>query len=394
MLFNPLKNRPFTSWHGSCVVLGRNRKPKEPAMKSATYILACTVVLAIAMQNMACTQPDSGDPPLVLPVQSTSQSPDQLDAAVGELEPGIVEIVPDMPEATLFAQEVIFAQDEELIDYFEEGRAFSEVGDDKAAVLAFRKALGDRPEDPAVWRRLGKSLLKVGALSRGIAGVEESLRLDDKQMDLHQVLAEAYLDNRMPALAKDHVEVISKAWPEDAIGPYLLGKIYAELKMWNEAIDAYEQSLERDPFNVHAYNNLGFAALQVGKNALASAQLETATGLSEARPYMFNNLGLAYERQGLFAEALAAYARARQLDPTYINAAVNHARLKAQASPEILASAELILEKRLTAHVEVDEAGIEILEIDDVTGMVGRMESGDADFVDPEPEGIPLSLLR
>jgi tetratricopeptide (TPR) repeat protein len=372
-------------------------------MKSATYLLACVVVLAISLQNMACVQsPATESPDLntgsteTLGLESTDGSVMSLaeDSSEDEVENGEA-----LPESTLFAQEVIFTQDDELIDYFEEGKAFNEVGDVKAAVLAFRKALADRPEDPEVWRRLGKAHLKADALSRGLACVEKSLALDPRQIDLHQVLAEAYLDNGMPALAKDHIEVVSKSWPDDAVGPYLLGKVYSNLKMWNEAIDAYEQSLERDPFNIHAYNNLGFAALQVGKNEIASAHLETAAGMGEARPYMFNNLGLAYERQDLIAEAMVAYRRARQLDPTYVNAAVNLARLEAAANAELLASADLIMDQKIKAHLEVDDDAIEIIEVDDVTGTLGRDENGAVDFMEESgdfedaPDGIPLSML-
>jgi Flp pilus assembly protein TadD len=111
-----------------------------------------------------------------------------------------------------------------------------------------------------------------------------------------------------------------------------------------------------DPGNVHAYNNLGFAALQVGRTGLALQYLEAAMELEGVRPYMLNNLGIAYERTGRNTDALSIYARAVDQDPTYVKARSNRDRVRILVDEQIADEVSRILAEQSRKRRGVDDA--------------------------------------
>ena len=98
--------------------------------------------------------------------------------------------------------------------------------------------------------------------------------------------------------------------------------------MWKEAIDEFALVVDVQNDNAYAYNNLGFAALQLGDNERAVHALERVLSLKPQQGYMLNNLGVAYERLGRTAEAHAAFARAAELSPKYAQASLNRDRVQ------------------------------------------------------------------
>lgn len=265
-------------------------------------------------------------------------------------------------ERTLLEEEALF-HDELETSWLAEGKRLMDEGKPGEAVTAFRRALFDM-QDPDTWSALGYGYVASGQTERGIACLEEALRKDPSHVVAREKLTRAYLTTD-GGKARAHAEVLARTQPDDAAAHYTLGRAYMKLRMWSEAIGSFERSLSLDPTSSYAHNNLGYSALQVGQTELALEHLEAILDLSPKAPYMLNNLGLAYEKVGRGPDAYAAYLRALEMKPGYVNAAVNRDRVKVRLSDDEKAVALDILQElkaesvagATTAAVGSDEHG-------------------------------------
>lgn len=268
------------------------------------------------------------------------------EAAIEELlvvEAAEPEVEPAVAAKSLFDVEALF-HPSEGVDYVAEGRRLLEEGKPGEAVSAFRHALYDR-DDAGTWANLGEAYRLIDEDDRANACLEEALRKDPASHDVRRSLAKGYLEAGDAEKARGHVEVLARAFPDDASVRYLEGRVYMKLSMWSEAIAALQVSVEKDPRSPWARNNLGFSALMVGQNELAVEHLEAILELEPIKPYMLNNLGIAYERLGRGPDAFAAFLRAVELKPDYTNALVNKERMKRSLSDEEQELARQILEE-------------------------------------------------
>ena len=163
-------------------------------------------------------------------------------------------------------------------------------------------------------------------------------------------MARHHLDLGDPEAARPHAERYVRLRPEDPVGSHLLSRVYLGLSMWDEAIRQGRRTISRDPTFTQAYNNLGFAALQVGRNELALQYLEAATELDGVQDYMLNNLGIAYERLDRPVDALQAFADAVDLDPSYTAAVVNRDRVREIVDQQVADEVARILSEQSRAE--------------------------------------------
>lgn len=102
---------------------------------------------------------------------------------------------------------------------------------------------------------------------------------------------------------------------------YELGSLYLDKKMFAQAIAQFQQALkpkdDLEPGNLALiYNALGYANIAQEQYDLAIRNYKEATKLEPDYVTAWNNLGFAYEEKQLTAQALDAYDRALQADPT------------------------------------------------------------------------------
>jgi Flp pilus assembly protein TadD len=105
----------------------------------------------------------------------------------------------------------------------------------------------------------------------------------------------------------------------------------------DDAILDFVTATRLDPTHGFAFNNLGLCYLLAAKPERAVAPLEKAATLLPEVAFVHNNLGIAYERSDQKAEAREEYSKALELDPSYVKAAVNKARLSALAAADEIA---------------------------------------------------------
>lgn len=213
------------------------------------------------------------------------------------------------------------------------------------AVTVLRTLLSVDPS-AEVWQRLGEAHIAAGDDARGVRCLEEAVARDPTADQARKALVKHYLAHD-DARARGHADELVRQRPTDAASRQLLGRAQMQQKMWKEAIATFELVVATEPENIFAHNNIGYSALQVGSLELAREHLERCLGLEPQQGYMLNNLGVAYERLGLDAEAHAAFSRAAELSPRYVQAKLNRDRVQTGLTQEEqVASAEALLQMR------------------------------------------------
>jgi len=247
---------------------------------------------------------------------------------------------------SVLAREAIPHHDARFHDHYQEGLILVEAGNVGEAVDHLRMAVFDAPESAATWFELGQAYVSAGRKARGVECLQQAVDRDPGHADAQRFLARHFLGRGEPTVARPHVQALSRIAREDFRTPYLQSRLFLALDMWEEAITAGRRAVALNPEFIYAYNNVGFAALQVGRDQLAIQYLEAATELTPVEPYMLNNLGVAYERMARHGDALAVFGQAAMADPMYVKAVSNRERMQQVVDREVADEVSRILAAR------------------------------------------------
>ena len=129
------------------------------------------------------------------------------------------------------------------------------------------------------------------------------------------------LGNRWKAAAQFRASTqLDPRYPE----PYkALGDLFlaAPRRLYDQAIEAYSKAIELRPFYADAYVGLGDAKAAKGDVDGAIAAYQKALAHNPLNPRMYASLGKIYfTEKGLYYEAVGAYKRALELDPSFVDA--------------------------------------------------------------------------
>jgi tetratricopeptide (TPR) repeat protein len=211
------------------------------------------------------------------------------------------------------------------------------------AIAAYQRASQLNPEDAHPPHSLGDLYSSLGRSDEAITAYHQAVSLDPDYAPAYNGLGNVYgqLGRHDDAITA-YRRVIELS--PDNPGPYNnLGFIYAERGEFEAAITAYRQALERqqrDKDKAVSWNNLGGVYEAVGNDSDAVTAYQTANGLDPAYAWPYHNLGLIYKRQANYEAALTAFRQA--IDRHADNEA------KAQAHNE-LGDVYLALERRSEA---------------------------------------------
>lgn len=92
---------------------------------------------------------------------------------------------------------------------------------------------------------------------------------------------------------------------------------------YDEAIELFEQVIERSPGVTAPYVNIAMAYVQIDKLELAEEHLKTALSLVPDHPAVSNEYGLLLRKSGRFTEAREIYENTLEVYPEYLPAQRN-----------------------------------------------------------------------
>ena len=155
-------------------------------------------------------------------------------------------------------------------------------------------------------RRSGKVALFIGAT----ASVLVLAGLTQKQISFWQ---------NTESLFTHAVSVTSR----NALSYNTLGRYFATFYEWRQAEESYRTAIKIDPGFQQAWNNLGCALIDQGRNEEAITNCLIAIQLGSSFAEAHNNLGTALLNLGKTDQAIEAYAQALKLRPEYEQAHYN-----------------------------------------------------------------------
>jgi tetratricopeptide (TPR) repeat protein len=109
----------------------------------------------------------------------------------------------------------------------------------------------------------------------------------------------------------------------DANEYFLLGCTYESFRSYSEAIEAYKESLRRDPNYSDAYINLGVVYYKLGKYSDAIEAFKEASKVQPDSLLVYRKLGTAYIIRGAYSEAVDAFRKATDIEPNNAEAHFN-----------------------------------------------------------------------
>jgi len=138
----------------------------------------------------------------------------------------------------------------------------------------------------------------------------------DLRIDLEKIFIKKI--NKLPYKPPDDIELMS--WE------YLnKGQSLRRLGLYDDAVEAYERAIQKNPDFFQAYSNLGNVYLAKGMIDKALLQFKKALQINPDFDLAHGGLGLALRRKGRLDDAISEYKEAVKINPNYVEAHYNWA---------------------------------------------------------------------
>ena len=156
------------------------------------------------------------------------------------------------------------------------------------------------------------------ATEEDIVGYESMIRRDPTRVQLHDDVAQLYLDKGRAAEAAAHFAASARLKPNSAAAHFNLGTALTVAGRLDEAIDQYREALRFNPDYALAHNNLGNVLLARGNAADALDEFREALRLDPSNAEAHYNVGSVLRSRGELAAAVAQFRQALALKPDWI----------------------------------------------------------------------------
>jgi tetratricopeptide (TPR) repeat protein len=156
------------------------------------------------------------------------------------------------------------------VQAFNEGAQLANAGDDPGAIKKITEAVTAKPDLIAGWEALARIHLRTKDYKSAIDEAKKALALADDEMDMYQVLVEAYTATGDKAAAAE----AKKKLPANASGLFNDAAKLINAGKDAEAEPLLKQSIAADPTFAQSYYELGMVYVRTGKTADAKANLE------------------------------------------------------------------------------------------------------------------------
>ena len=174
--------------------------------------------------------------------------------------------------------------------YFAMGETYSLEGNSRKAIESYKTVLLYDPESPTVNLRLAVESIKLGMTSEAINYCESAIKIDDKRVDVHLLLAGLYSSLKAYDGALKEYEKVISIEPGNDEAPLYMGAVYAERKQYKKAL-GYFSKLAND----EDYKNRYIVDYYTGR---------------------------VYQEMKLFREAESAYRRSLEKKPDFYDSLI------------------------------------------------------------------------
>ncbi len=171
-------------------------------------------------------------------------------------------------------------------------------------------------------------MIKQGDYSGAEQEILSVLESNPKNARAYIVLADMYLKL---ARYRETATLMLKAIKEVGATPSLLkrlGSAYLNLGDYDRALSTFEYANSLSSGDYAILNYIGLVHLKRDEFYLAEVAFRAAIAFGGKFPFVYNNLGVAYEYQKNYAKAVQMYSKALAMKPDYVKARNNLERVK------------------------------------------------------------------
>jgi eukaryotic-like serine/threonine-protein kinase len=181
---------------------------------------------------------------------------------------------------------------------------------------------------------LGTIHVEQGKFGLGLQELEQAKELDPRSADVRAALGEAYRQQNRLDAAKQELQTAIDLAPDDWRWPYLLAALEIDAGDFKSAEANLKTALEKTPDNARVLYNLGIVYWKENQLEEARTILQQSIHL-DPRIDSVMALGSVFVLQGKYADAIDAYQRAVQLNPSDWNAWGNLAQVRQWSSQNL-----------------------------------------------------------
>jgi len=224
-----------------------------------------------------------------------------------------------------------------LDDLYEQGMGAFSKNDYKTAERIFHELLAINPRFADVHNKLGIIYNQTNRLENAVKAFEKAIELNPGYTEASLNLAITLSDLGRYDRSREVFEKASqfKQTSSKDLDPFIkgklanehltIGKIYADLRMFDDAIDEYRKALKLSPNFADIITHLGVALRDKGQYDEAIKEFSRA---KEANPHFIParlNLGITYYSRGFYSLAEEEWQEALKIAPnnsavkTYLN---------------------------------------------------------------------------
>ncbi len=202
--------------------------------------------------------------------------------------------------------------------------------------LRGRRPIQDKEQNESFTQlyNYGLDLLNNNQPDSAIAYLQKASAIAKDHPKVMTNLARAYVDIKEFEKAQHLVDRAISKDSSDADAYRVKGRIMQSVGNQDQAIDAYQRSLELDSDNPYAHNNLALVYIQQERFNDAILLLEKAVQRKDDVPFFYNNLGVAHEALGNYQQSKQAFQTALSLDSNYEKADINLKRVEQRIMQE------------------------------------------------------------
>lgn len=202
-------------------------------------------------------------------------------------------------------------------------RIYHRWGDTSRAQRAYTRALGLCPTYSEVYIELGDIILQRGNLEHACELYRKALDLNPNSEIAMLNLANIHQRENRPREAITLYKRLLGANPRIALAWNNLGNVYEQLRDADRARECYRKAIEIDPYLPLPRLNLATLLIGAGRPGEAVDELRTHLELAPDSAYGFYNLGVALHQLRRLDRAAAAFRRAVDLEPMFMEARSN-----------------------------------------------------------------------
>ncbi len=249
-----------------------------------------------------------------------------------------------------------------------------------------------KPDDAEAVHMLGIMAYQERNYEDAIKHMQRSLEMASKP-SFYSNMGNVYADLRQFAKAKDAYQSALRLDPSLAAVYGNWGNMYRAQNKPEQAIFQYQKGLRIDPNNEDIHLHMASLFFDMKRYPQAIEKYQKVLTINPKRLEALNNLGSIYHQQGDAENAVKYYEKALELAPDFVAVLFNLANLKRESKD--LAGAKAMYQQVIDHHPHMIEAHLQLAQIFDFEGEHEKAEALYHEILEQQPrEEVHLILAE